>query len=198
MTCCCVNKFIIAKEIRRDTLKLAILDKDGTIVAPRSGQTFVQSPEDQMLLSGVAERIAAMKADGWTFVIASNQGGVAAGHKTLESAISEMRYCLELLPGFIREAMFCPDFNGSDLLIVQDETDGFIDFRQHPPTEAIAHFDELNYRKPQPGMLRLAMWRFGVESNPQTCLMIGDRPEDQQAAEAAGVRFLDAEEWRRG
>ena len=37
-------------------------------------------------------------------------------------------------------------------------------------------------------MLRLAMKRYGV-SDPKECLMIGDRPEDKQAAEAAGMEF---------
>lgn len=55
--------------------KLLVLDKDGTIVRPKSGNTFVQHPEDQELIEGVAEAIARYIADGWTIAIASNQGG---------------------------------------------------------------------------------------------------------------------------
>ena len=39
-------------------MKLLVLDKDGTIVRPKSGHTFIQSPEDQVLIEGVAEAIA--------------------------------------------------------------------------------------------------------------------------------------------
>jgi D-glycero-D-manno-heptose 1,7-bisphosphate phosphatase len=55
--------------------KLLVLDKDGTLVHPKSGNTFVQHPEDQELIEGVAEAIARYVADGWTIAIASNQGG---------------------------------------------------------------------------------------------------------------------------
>ena len=77
-------------------MKLLVLDKDGTLTRTKSGHTFVQHPEDQVLIDGVVEAIAAYTADGWTMAIASNQGGVAAGHKTLEEAIAEMQYAMEL------------------------------------------------------------------------------------------------------
>ena len=35
--------------------KLLILDKDGTLVRPKSGGRFVQSPDDQELIPGVVE-----------------------------------------------------------------------------------------------------------------------------------------------
>ncbi|MBC7971785.1 MAG: hypothetical protein H7Z11_16945, partial [Verrucomicrobia bacterium] len=59
-------------------MKLAILDKDGTITASASGATFTKHPEDQELLSGVKEAVARLVADGYTLVIASNQGGCDA------------------------------------------------------------------------------------------------------------------------
>ena len=55
--------------------RLAILDKDGTLVGTKSGETFVQHPEDQILLPGVEEAIARLVDDGYELVIASNQGG---------------------------------------------------------------------------------------------------------------------------
>ena len=89
-------------------MKLCIFDKDGTLTTTKSGETFVQHPEDQILLPGVVEGITAMAADGWLFAIASNQGGVAAGYKSLDDAIREIRYCLSLLPQ-IELGLFCPD-----------------------------------------------------------------------------------------
>lgn len=57
--------------------KLLILDKDGTLVAPKSGSEFVQHPEDQELLPGVKEAIERYHSEGWAIVVASNQGGCA-------------------------------------------------------------------------------------------------------------------------
>jgi HAD superfamily hydrolase (TIGR01662 family) len=45
-----------------------------------------------------------------------------------------------------------------------------------------------NLRKPNPGMILRAM-HFKKIKNPADVLMVGDRPEDRQAAEAAGVAF---------
>lgn len=94
-------------------LKLLPIDKDGTLVETISGETFINKPWDQRPISGVREALAKYAVDGWTIVIISNQAGVAAGHKSLESMIAEMQFCLELFPG-IKEAYFCPDFEERD------------------------------------------------------------------------------------
>jgi D-glycero-D-manno-heptose 1,7-bisphosphate phosphatase len=168
--------------------KLLILDKDGTLVHPKSGAKFVQHPTDQELLPGVAEAIARYAADGWTMAIASNQGGVAAGHKTLDDAIAEMRYCLGLLPQ-VKYALFCPDFDGFSCWEVSRDSS------KEWTTGA------KSYRKPNPGMIDFAaaqlygnrLWRDELE-----VLFVGDRPEDEQAAQAAGVHFMRAHDWREG
>ena len=56
-------------------MKLAVLDKDGTLTTPISGDKFSQSPQDQRLLPGVREAIDRLRSDGWSLAIASNQGG---------------------------------------------------------------------------------------------------------------------------
>ena len=43
-------------------------------------------------------------------------------------------------------------------------------------------------RKPAPGMLLAAMQHFDAES--AECVMYGDKPSDEAAAIAAGVRFI--------
>jgi D-glycero-D-manno-heptose 1,7-bisphosphate phosphatase len=88
--------------------KLLLVDKDGTLVRPKSGKEFVQNHKDQELLPKVAETIAHYRAEGWWINIISNQGGVALGYKSLEDTIQEMQFCLELLPD-IDSAYFCPD-----------------------------------------------------------------------------------------
>jgi len=51
-----------------------------------------------------------------------------------------------------------------------------------------------NFRKPLPGMLNFAKNYYGV---PDQILMVGDRPEDEQAAIAANVPFMWADTWRK-
>jgi D-glycero-D-manno-heptose 1,7-bisphosphate phosphatase len=55
-------------------------------------------------------------------------------------------------------------------------------------------------RKPLPGLLHRAVtWvqtYERVEPIREACVMVGDRPEDQEAAFHAGVRFIDAATWR--
>lgn len=167
----------------RATMRLVILDKDGTLVEPASGSKFTQFPEDQRLLSGVAERIADHKAVGDVLVIASNQGGVAAGHKSLRDAVAEMRYCLKLLPD-IESALFCPDFDGNQCWYVDRDRDYQIEMLQW----------QGRMRKPGDGMVQQAL---GSHPDTEEILFVGDRPEDEQAAQAAGVAFVWADEWRR-
>lgn len=172
-------------------MKLLLLDKDGTLVIPRSGQQFVQAPWDQEPLPGVMEAIAHYAINGWTPVIVSNQAGIAAGHKTLEETFQEMRFCLELFPR-IKESYFCPDFEGSECWRCWGSCS-----EQHRIWRGRRSYEtqelELQglYRKPSPGMLRLAI----ATHVPEEILMVGDRPEDEAAAQAAGVPFQWAAEW---
>ena len=168
--------------------KLCILDKDGTIVKPASGETFVQHPQDQVLLPGVERTIAQMASEGYTFAIASNQGGVEAGHKTLNDAFAEMRYCLELLPQ-IDCAYFCPTppkSSGDHCWQV------FRGFERSLSWNILNFGFNTGFRKPNPGMLQLAVC-FGKADE---VLYVGDRDEDKLASEAANIPFQWAHEWR--
>lgn len=175
-------------------MKLAVLDKDGTLVLPKSGNTFGQSPTDQILMTGAVEGCQRLIDAGYVLAIASNQAGVAAGHKSLDGAKSEIRYCLHLLAEVgieISRALFCPDFDGKEGFIVNLDGSDFPN--AHLPCPYPDHQIHGNYRKPQPGMLWMAA------SAPVTDgWMIGDRDEDRLAAEAAGYNFLDANQWRAG
>jgi D-glycero-D-manno-heptose 1,7-bisphosphate phosphatase len=178
-------------------MKLIIFDKDGTLVHPESGKTFVDNPTDQVLFPGVKEKIKKLVESGTTAVIASNQGGVAAGHKSITDAIAEMQYCLGLLDGLIDTGLFCPDFEGKTAYAV-----GLKD-PNHPRLENYCSFQGCDFRKPGAGMLDFAMSQYTeirkIKSfEPHQCLMIGDRAEDAEAADAAGIDFLDAEKWRKG
>ncbi len=196
--------------------KLLLLDKDGTLVRPKSGGEFVQHPEDQELLPGVAETIERYAADGWTMAIVSNQGGVSAGYKTLEDAISEMRHCMGLLPQ-IETAYFCPNgepkwwhrlarilgYSTRCVRVPRNAQKEIVYFESHCDEEMVLWTGSqwgrpISYRKPSGLMPFLAaiesVYPCGTKW-PDKILMIGDRPEDQQAAEAANIPFMWAHEW---
>jgi len=170
--------------------RLLICDKDGTLVSPASAAKFVGEPWDQKPLPAVEGRLAEYVDNGWEIAIASNQAGIAAGHKSLENCILEMKFCLKLIPT-IQEAYFCPDFDGNECWQVWDtctESEG----------HRILHGGSTNpelrglFRKPNPGMLLAAMENFrGAEE----VLYIGDRPEDEAAALAANIPFLWANDF---
>lgn len=164
---------------------LVIFDKDGTLTTTVSGERFVQHPEDQKLRDGLYQRLEGLANDGVKIAIATNQGGVAAGHKSMGDLEKELYYLTRIMPGSVaRDAAFlaCPDFKGSECWqwawVAYPTTGMMIDVST----------ESHSFRKPGPGMLLLAMKRHGV-TDPSQCLMVGDRPEDEQAAQAAGMDF---------
>jgi D-glycero-D-manno-heptose 1,7-bisphosphate phosphatase len=161
---------------------LLIVDLDGTVREPLSGNKFIQRPRDQRIINGAEGAIAYFAATGWKIVGVTNQAGVASGKKSLQSCIKEQQYTIELLPQ-IDEIYFCPDFEGKKCFCVtRSEADNY---SKHPKSG--------KFRKPNPGMLLLAIERY----SPNKVLMIGDRPEDKEASQAAGIKFQQAENWRR-
>lgn len=167
-------------------MKLLLIDKDGTLTFPPSGHEFVQDPLDQALLPGVEQTIKRYIADGWHPIVISNQGGVAAGYKSIESAIAEVQYCLKLTG--IEWALIAHSYEdqGYGECIKIDASDNGLQWEVMTNTHQ-------RFRKPNPGMINYARRLFDAER--EDCLMIGDRPEDEQAAVAAGVPFLWAKEW---
>lgn len=186
-------------------MKLLILDRDGTLTTPASGGEFRQHPRDLMLLPGVREKIQEGVKDGWTIAIASNQGGCEAinpatgkPYQTREWAIQEMLSTFELLPE-IEYALIAPSFetNGYGEAIEIDCSEGG-QYVKHLTNGA------LRFRKPNPGMIE-AIWRRHPIGNQlhsrddwEEILIVGDRPEDEGAAKAAGVKFVWAHDWRVG
>lgn len=169
-------------------MKLLLLDKDGTLIKPKSGAKFVNQSWDQAALPGVNEAIGRYVTEGWQPVIISNQRGIEAGHKSLESVIDEMRFCLELFPT-IKEAYFCPD-GGAICWRVWRE-----DAIEYKPESFDVYELGISgeFRKPNAGMLKLAIH---IE-NADEVLYVGDRDEDEAAAIAANVLFIWAHDFRK-
>lgn len=171
-------------------MELEVYDKDGTLVRTKSGDTFPKLG-DQELIPGVKERIAASAAAGKIIAVASNQAGIPK-YKSLEDAIAEFQELMQLLPE-ISVCFFCPDFQGKEVWAVPNpdriRASGFV----RPQAIDWPGYKHLvgSYRKPNDGMIQIAMVWAGVH----TCIYTGDRPEDAAAAAAAGVTYQHVNEW---
>lgn len=171
-------------------MKILFLDCDGTIREPLSGAKFISHPRDQRIIPGADKAIQHFHRQGYTIIGVSNQGGVGAGHKSLKDTELEQRYTLELFPEILA-IYFCPDFEGQECWWVPRTGE----------SERVLRSWEDSYRKPGSGMVDQAMeaylgYRFDKPRPPMHHWLVGDRPEDQQCAIAAGINFLWAEIWR--
>lgn len=172
-------------------MKLLILDKDETLITPKSGHKFAQHSEDQELIPGAKEAIDSYRSQGWDLAIASNQGGVALGYKSMSEASEEIIYLMQQTG--IDKAMFAPSYELSGI----GEAEFIRQRYGRYYRETITNFQQL-FRKPNPGMINFlaanlygsTLWRGDL-----SVLYVGDRPEDQQAARAAKVDFLWASDW---
>jgi D-glycero-D-manno-heptose 1,7-bisphosphate phosphatase len=165
-------------------MQLLLLDLDGTIRRSTIGE-FINDPSDQEPIEGAIESLKSAQKQGWAMIGITNQAGVAAGHKTLESAILEQKKTLEIFP-MLSCIYFCPDFKGQKCFCLERVCCVEID-KMYP--ELIGQF-----RKPNPGMIFASLRAF--DENPTDILMVGDRKEDEFAAKNAGLRFLGASEFR--
>lgn len=166
-------------------MKLLLVDCDGTIREPDSGEKFIQYPQDQRIIRGADKAITSYSPSEWTIVGITNQGGVAAGHKSLSDCCNEQRYTLELFPQ-ISAIYFCPDYNGWECWVV--------DRYQLPRESREFGYEGRHFRKPGAGMLKFAMWQYGIPE--RQVFYVGDRAEDEEAAMRAGVQYMDADIWR--
>jgi D-glycero-D-manno-heptose 1,7-bisphosphate phosphatase len=148
---------------------LYIFDKDGTLIAPLPGRP-ANSPEEQIVMDGVLEKLEELRQEGHTLAIASNQGGVAFGYMSAAEAVAVMRDAATKTG--IMYWSVCP----------------------HHPDGTIERLSKDCYRrKPNPGMLKGLMENTGFPK--ALTVFVGDQESDRQAAEAAGVEFRWADEF---
>lgn len=169
--------------IRTGEMMVPVLycDLDGTV---RKGKDelgrFVNEPEDVELFDGVAELLQGYKNLGWRIISVSNQGGIALGHMTVETCMLAMVETQKQTNGMFDKMAWCPHF----------------------PTASIPEMAVCWCRKPRPGMIIESAMHLSEHTGeiypPHLGLMVGDRPEDEQCAENAGLNFVSAAEWRTG
>lgn len=94
-------------------MKLAILDRDGTI--NRDSDEYIKSPEEWEPLPGALEAIARLNHAGWHVVVASNQSGLGRGLfdvGSLNAMHSKMHKALAAVGGRIDAVFYCPHSPG--------------------------------------------------------------------------------------
>ena len=140
-------------------MKLAILDRDGTI--NQDSDQYIKSPAEWKPIPGSLEAIARLTQGGWRIAVATNQSGLSRGlfdMSTLNAIHAEMHRAVGQAGGRIDAIFFCPHAADSNC----------------------------ECRKPKPGLLHEIASRFGVEL--EDVPMIGDSLRDVAAAAAAGAR----------
>ena len=150
-------------------------DIDGTI---RLGKDelgrFVNTKEDVEVFPGVPDLLWGYKDLGWRIIGITNQGGIGLGYMTEETCLKALAETQKQTRNAFDKIVFCPQ-----------EPDALCDCR-----------------KPEPGMVFNArQWLFqnyGEAYPMKIGLFVGDRPEDEDCANNAGLEFIEAAVWRTG
>ncbi|MFD2785632.1 D-glycero-alpha-D-manno-heptose-1,7-bisphosphate 7-phosphatase [Hymenobacter rubripertinctus] len=139
--------------------KAVFLDRDG--VLNHEMGTYVWEPEKFVVIEGVAESLARLKAAGYYLIVVTNQAGIARG---LYSA-TDVQACHAKL---------------------QAAVGGLIDALYYAPGHPSV--SESLRRKPDSLMLEQARARFHLDA--ARCWLVGDRLRDIAAGHRIGVRGI--------
>jgi len=166
------------KPVSGEAKKVPVLycDIDGTI---RWGKDelgrFVNTAEDVRVFDEVPDLLAGYKDLGWRIVGVTNQGGIGLGYMDEQTCLDALAETQKQSGNAFDKIIFCP----------------------HKPDEGCG------CRKPGIDMIMNARhWMFANydgEAYPmEMALFVGDRPEDEDCANNAGIKFIDAAVWRTG
>jgi D-glycero-D-manno-heptose 1,7-bisphosphate phosphatase len=136
------------------------LDRDGTLIVDRG---YLRDPAGIEFLPGALESLAGFQRVRLALVVVSNQSGVGRGIMTAEEANRVAEHFLSLLTkaGIRLDGVYyCP----------------------HAPDSGCT------CRKPLPGMLMTAAKKLSIDL--ESSVMVGDKPSDVLAGQAAGCRTV--------
>lgn len=184
--------------------ELIVFDVDGTLVSPRSGKKFRENADDWMWLPNRIEKYQALRGQGIRLAIATNQGGPMWRLATGQTKYPSTQEIGNALKQMIMQLSWSPTFCDPWFISLYDQrASALVDnvAVRELKDEMHHYLEEFNcwigidssWRKPLPGMLKAAMHLYNMASD-QT-LYVGDRPEDEQAAIAAGVDFMWADQF---
>jgi D,D-heptose 1,7-bisphosphate phosphatase len=150
-----------------DKRKAIFLDKDGTLIPDIP---YNVDPKLITLADGVIEGLELLKAEGYIFVVISNQAGVARGYFKIDE-LEKVKLKLDLLfdaAGLhIEKYYFCP---------------------HHPLGIVTEYTQKCDCRKPAAGMILRAAEDIGIDL--PASWMVGDILNDVEAGNRAGCRTV--------
>lgn len=154
---------------------LILFDLDGTLIS-----SYMDHPDRQyhrwQLLNGRRELLAQLRTEGHQLGIVTNQGGVGLGFVTQTAFYRKIHLVLEALE------------------LPTDLPVSVCFAHPNAPRKQYRSPDQLARRKPNPGMILELASAFS-EQAASGILYVGDRPEDRQAARAAGADFACADDF---
>ena len=159
------NEIYVQELAPLESKKVIILDRDGTL---NRDTGYVHKKEDFSLIPESIDFLERAMANGFGFVLATNQGGVALGkfsiEQTLEFNAALARVLAEL--GIVISA-------------------AYICF--HHPLSPNLEKRSCLCRKPKPGLLNRVLIDYELDRGKT--FMVGDRETDAEAAAKAGIGF---------
>jgi D-glycero-D-manno-heptose 1,7-bisphosphate phosphatase len=142
----------------------AFLDRDGVL---NEDLGYVHRVQDFHWLPGAVQACKRLQDAGYALVVVTNQSGVARGMYTLDEVDrlhAHMQRDLSAAGVTLTAIYRCPHL---------------------PTAELPAYRLDCACRKPRPGMLLQALREHGLDASRS--VMVGDKPSDMQAGQAAGV-----------
>ena len=142
----------------------AFLDRDGVLNLDTG---YVYHPDQVSWVEGAQEAIKFLNDQGFYVFVVTNQSGVGRGLYDEDAVIRLHHWMQERLArvaAHVDHFFYCP----------------------HHPEATVARYRQLcDCRKPQPGMIAAAIDRWPVAL--RRSFLIGDKPSDLAAAQAAGI-----------
>ncbi len=155
------------------TRPAVFLDRDGVI---NQDKGYTHKVEDLVINPGAVDAIRAINDSGQYVIVITNQAGIARGyysHEAVHRFHRHLQKTLNATGAHIDSFYFCP---------------------HHIEGSITNYAVECECRKPRPGLLMEAFSEWPIDKN--NSVMIGDKPSDMGAADAAGIRGILFTNWQ--
>ena len=147
--------------------KAVFFDRDGTLTLKTD---YLYKKENFIWMPDAIEAIKYANDNGYLVIVVTNQSGVARGYYTEED--------IKILHHWMN----------SELKKKGAHIDAFYYCPYHTAGTIPEYTKDSEDRKPKPGMVLKAISDFDID--PQSSIMIGDKPLDVECAENAGIKGI--------